>query len=141
MTTSASGNLDWLLDDLVTRLVGVHYAVLLSTDGLLLARSTSIDRDNAERFSAMSSTLQSLARSAGSHFGVGRARQTVIELDHAFLFVTAAGDNACIALLAAETAHMGMIAYEMNQAVQSVGTHMSVDKRSGELHRVDPKRP
>jgi predicted regulator of Ras-like GTPase activity (Roadblock/LC7/MglB family) len=129
VTTSNTGDLNWLLDDLVDRLAGVRHAVVLSTDGLLLGRSTAMTREDAEHFAAMSSTLYGLARSAGSRFDGGGVRQAVIELDRAVLFVTSAGDNACLALQAAETANLGMVAYEMNVTVQRVGTYLSTPAR------------
>ncbi|MFD4183887.1 roadblock/LC7 domain-containing protein [Rhodococcus sp. NPDC058514] len=131
MTTSNSGDLNWLLDDLVNRLAGVRYAVVLSTDGLLLGRSTSMSREDAEHFGAMSATLYGLARSAGQRFQGGSVRQAVIELEKAVLFVTAAGSNACIALQAVDTANLGMVAYEMNLTVQRVGSYLSADPRNG----------
>ena len=129
MTTSNPTSLGWLLDDLVRTLPGVKYAVVLSTDGLLLGHSTEMDQSGAERFCAMASALHSLARSAGHHFEAGGVHQTVVELDRAVLFITAAGENACLALLTEETANMGMVAYEMNQTVQRVGVHLAVDTR------------
>ncbi|NNH74861.1 roadblock/LC7 domain-containing protein [Nocardia uniformis] len=130
MTTSQRIDLGWLLDELVNGLPDAESAVLLSTDGLLLGSSARLPRDDAERFGAMASAFHSLARSAGHHFKAGGVCQTVVELDHAVLFITAAGANACLALLASETADMGMVAYEMNQTVQRVGTHLSVDPRT-----------
>ncbi|MBF6327343.1 roadblock/LC7 domain-containing protein [Nocardia transvalensis] len=130
MTTSQRTDLGWLLDDLITGLTGAQSAVLLSTDGLLLGHSNQLDRSDAERFCAMASALHSLARSAGHHFKAGGVCQTVVELDEAVLFITAAGANACLALLASENADMGMVAYEMNQTVQRVGTHLAVDPRT-----------
>lgn len=129
MTTSHTGDLNWLLDDLVDRLAGVRFAVVHSTDGLVLGRSTVMSREDAEHFSAMSATLYGLARSAGTRFDGGGVRQAVIELDRAVLFVTAAGDNACIALQASENANLGMVAYEMNLTVQRVGSYLSTPVR------------
>ncbi|MEU0543487.1 roadblock/LC7 domain-containing protein [Nocardia sp. NPDC005978] len=130
MTTSQRIDLGWLLDELVNGLTDAQCAVLLSTDGLLLGSSVGQERADAERFGAMASALHSLARSAGQHFNAGGVCQTVVELDQAVLFITAAGENACMALLASETADMGLVAYEMNQTVQRVGSHLSVDPRS-----------
>ncbi|WP_330255132.1 roadblock/LC7 domain-containing protein [Nocardia sp. NBC_00565] len=141
MKSSNADNLDWLLDDLVERLPGVRYAVVLSTDGMLLSRSSDLSRDRAEHFCALSSALQGLARSAGSHFDAGGVRQSVIELDRGFLFVTAAGDNACLALLTAETANMGMVAYEMNQTVQRVGTFLAAAARPESAAHADQRVP
>jgi predicted regulator of Ras-like GTPase activity (Roadblock/LC7/MglB family) len=121
--------LDWLLDDLVRRLAGAEGAVVLSADGLLMGRSQSVPRENAEQLSAMASAFQSLARGVGRHFGKGDVRQTVVELDRAFLIVTAAGRGACLALLATENADMGMVAYEMNVLVHQVGESLSTNPR------------
>ncbi|MFE9322322.1 roadblock/LC7 domain-containing protein [Nocardia sp. NPDC006982] len=91
----------------------------------MLGRSTDMSVEDAEHFAAMSSAVHSLARSAGHRFDGGGVRQSVIELDRAVLFVTSAGSNACLALLANDTANLGMVAYEMNQTVQRVGTFLS----------------
>jgi predicted regulator of Ras-like GTPase activity (Roadblock/LC7/MglB family) len=129
--SSHSSRLDWMLDDLVKRLARVRYAVVLSTDGLMLGRSATMSVEDAEHFSAMSSALQSLARSAGARFDGGDVRQTVIELDRAVLFLTAAGDNACLGLLTEQGASMGTVAYEMNQTVLRLGELLSTTKRRG----------
>ncbi|MRH90661.1 roadblock/LC7 domain-containing protein [Nocardia sp. SYP-A9097] len=134
MSTSPAGDLDWLLDDLVDKLAGVRHAVVHSTDGLLLGRSTRMLREDAEHFSAMSSTLYGLSRSAGHRFDGGGVRQAVIELDRAVLFVTAAGPNACLALQTGADANLGMVAYEMNLTVQRVGSLLSTAaRRPGEF--------
>ncbi|MET8427721.1 roadblock/LC7 domain-containing protein [Nocardia sp. NPDC004860] len=139
MTTPASADLDWLLDELVQRLPGVRNAVLLSTDGLLIARCSTMAQADAELFCAMSSALHGLARSAGGRFSGGGVRQAVIELDEAVMFVTSGGPNACLALWADESANMGMVAYEMNQTIQRVGTYLSATARHGERSRIDSR--
>ncbi|MEV0766783.1 roadblock/LC7 domain-containing protein [Nocardia salmonicida] len=141
MTSPKSGNLDWLLDELVEQLPGVRYAVVLSTDGMVLSRSRALSQEQAEHFSALASALQGLARSAGSHFDAGGVRQSVIELDRGLLFVTSAGDNACLAVLTTEDANMGMVAYEMNQTVQRVGTFLATAPRPGHAARTGQRVP
>lgn len=129
VTSSNARGLDWLLDDLVDKLAAVRYAAVLSSDGLMLGHSTAMTSDDAEHFCAMASALHSLARSAGTRFDGGSVRQTIIELDRAVMFVTSAGENACMALLTTETANLGMVAYEMNQAVHRVGSYLSASPR------------
>ena len=51
-------------------------------------------------------------------------------MEHAYLFVTAAGQGACLAVLGEEDADMGMIAYEMNMLVKRVGTYLSSAPRA-----------
>ncbi len=127
---SQHGELNWLLEDLIQRVVGARHAVVLSADGLLLGRSAGLSRDDSEHLSAMASAFQSLARGTGRHFGGGAVRQTIVEMEHAYLFVTAAGHGACLALLGEEDADMGMIAYEMNMLVKRVGTYLSAAPRA-----------
>lgn len=138
MTNPNRTDLSWLLEELVRGLPDADSAVLLSTDGLLMGYSSGLERADAERFAAMASAFHSLARSAGSHFDAGGVCQTVVELDRAVLFITAAGGNACLSLLAADTADLGMVAYEMNRTVQQVGAHLGVDSRT---HHDDRGRP
>ncbi|MFI7022811.1 roadblock/LC7 domain-containing protein [Micromonospora sp. NPDC049900] len=114
---SAGSDLTWLLDDLVGRVKQAEHAVVLSVDGLLLARSTGLPRDDAEHLAAMASGIQSLAKGAGKRFGGGPARQTIIEMQSSFLFVMAAGTGACLSVLATDDADVGIVAYEMTMVV------------------------
>jgi predicted regulator of Ras-like GTPase activity (Roadblock/LC7/MglB family) len=122
-------DLDWLLEDLVDRVVGARHAVVLSADGLLVGRSTELSKEDAEHLSAVASAFQSLARGTGRQFGGGRVRQTIVEMEHAFLFVTAAGQGTCLAVLGAGDADVGLIAYEMNMLVKQVGSVLSAPPR------------
>ena len=130
MSAGSAGELNWLLDNLVNQVTQVHQAVVLSSDGLLVGASAGLTRENAEHLSAVAASFQSLARSAGRQFGGGAVRQTIVEMDHAFLFVTAAGSGACLAVLAGSDADVGLIAYEMAMLVKRVGQHMSTLPRS-----------
>ena len=123
--------LDWLLDDLVDRVPAAQHAVVLSADGLLIGTSAGLPRDDAEHLSAVAAGFQSLARGAGRHFKGGGVRQTIVEMDHAFLFVTAAGKGACLAVLCASDADIGVIAYEMAMLVARVGQNLMAPSRPG----------
>ncbi|HEV2375012.1 MAG TPA: roadblock/LC7 domain-containing protein [Streptosporangiaceae bacterium] len=125
----SGGDLSWLLDDLVERVAQVDKAVILSRDGLVIGASKGLTREDAEHLSAMAAGFQSLARGAGRHFGGGSARQTIVEMDNAFLFVTAAGEGSCLAVLSPASADLGLIAYEMAALVKRVGSHLSVNAR------------
>ncbi|MGI5241424.1 roadblock/LC7 domain-containing protein [Dactylosporangium sp. CA-139066] len=130
--TSAQGNnsgLNWLLDDLVDRVPSVQRSVVLSVDGLMMGASKGLSQEDAEHLSAVAAGFQSLARGAGRHFGGGPVRQTIIEMESAFLFVTAAGRGACLAVLADADADIGLIAYEMAMLVQRVGQNLSTSAR------------
>ncbi len=54
MTQRAGTTVDiaWLLNDLAGRLVHVQHAAVLSNDGLLIAKSHGLSREEAEHLSA-----------------------------------------------------------------------------------------
>ncbi|QXJ24679.1 roadblock/LC7 domain-containing protein [Actinomadura graeca] len=132
MTHNAvSGELNWLLNDFAGRVPTVRQAVILSRDGLAIAASSALGREDAEHLSALASGVQSLARGAGRHFAGGAVRQTIIEMDALLLFVTAAGDGTCLAVLADAEADAGLVAYEMAVLVKRVGQHMQANPRFG----------
>ncbi|MET0237477.1 MAG: roadblock/LC7 domain-containing protein [Kibdelosporangium sp.] len=128
---SSKADLDWLLEDLVGRVVGARHAVVLSADGLLVGRSKLLSKEDGEHLSAVASAFQSLARGTGRQFGGGKVRQTIVEMERAFLFVTAAGQGTCLAVLGEQDADVGLIAYEMNLLVKQVGSVLNA------LPRVD----
>ncbi|MEV2276225.1 roadblock/LC7 domain-containing protein [Nocardiopsis sp. NPDC049922] len=122
-------DIDWLLDELLDRAVGSRHAIVLSADGLLIGRSRDLVKEDAEHLSAVASAFQSLARGTGRHFGGGEVLQTVVEMESAYLFVTGAGRGACLAVLAEESADVGLIAYEMNVLVDQVGRYLNAAPR------------
>jgi len=126
---SSGLDLAWLLDDLVTRVWQVKSAVVLSRDGLAMGSCTGLSREDADHLAAVASGLQSLAKGVGQQFGGGPVRQTVIEMESAFLFVTAAAEGSCLAVLAAAGVDLGLVAYEMAVLVKRVGDHLSVPTR------------
>jgi predicted regulator of Ras-like GTPase activity (Roadblock/LC7/MglB family) len=127
MTTS--NGLAWLLDDLTRRVPHVRHALVLSNDGLVTGASGELDRPTAEHLAAVSSGFHSLAKGAGRQFGTGGVRQTMVEFDDGFLFVTAAGDGSCLSVLSAMEADVGQVAYEMTRLVHQVGEHLGVAPR------------
>jgi predicted regulator of Ras-like GTPase activity (Roadblock/LC7/MglB family) len=125
-----AAELSWMLDALTRRVVQVRHVVVLSNDGLAIAWSSELGREDVEHLSALAAGFQSLARGAGRQFSGGTVRQTIVEMESAFLFVTAAGQGACLALLADEDANVGLIAYEVALLVKRVGNQLSVEARS-----------
>jgi predicted regulator of Ras-like GTPase activity (Roadblock/LC7/MglB family) len=136
-TTSSRGDLTWLVNDLVGRVDQTRHAVVLSADGLLMATSSDLHREDAEHLSAVAAGFQSVARGAGRRFDGGAVRQTIVEMESAFLFVTAAGNGACLAVLGSAEADIGLVAYEMAMLVTRVGKYLSTPARSLAGHASD----
>ncbi|MWA04890.1 roadblock/LC7 domain-containing protein [Actinomadura sp. LD22] len=114
----ATGQLDWLLEDLVRRVAEVRQAVLLSRDGLVMGASESLTREDAEFLAAMAAGFFSLANGAREHFGADRVRQTVVELDGLLFFVMPAGHGSCLAVLSESGGNAGLVAYETTMLIK-----------------------
>lgn len=122
--------LNWLLDGMLERIPETLHAIVLSQDGLLLARSQDVNKDDADHMSALSSGLHSLSQGAARRFNGGKVRQTIIEMENVLLLITAGGDGSRLALLATERVDAGMAAYEMAKVVQQVGMHLGAAPRT-----------
>ena len=131
-----AGPLSWLL---VGQVEDVLQALILSRDGLVVATSQNMTRADGDHLSALAAGVQSLGRGAANHFGGGEVRQTIIEMESAFLFVMAAGQGTCLALLSSASANVGVMAYEMAMLVRRMGKHLSAPPRfsGAEPHRVN----
>ncbi|KAB1942163.1 roadblock/LC7 domain-containing protein [Micromonospora sp. ALFpr18c] len=128
-STKQSAGLDWLLDELVERVPAAREAVVLSADGLLLGSSAELERSGAEHLCALAAGFSSLARGASRHVDGGPVRQTVVEMESAYLFVTAAGQGTCLAVVSDADADIGLVAYEMAMLVIRVGENLTVPAR------------
>jgi len=118
-------DLAWLLDDLSGRLADFRRAVILSRDGLLIAASQDLSREDAEHLSAVAAAMQSLAAGTGDRFQAGGVRQTIIELEGGIFFVIAAGEGSCLAALCPADADAGTVAYEMAMLAERARPHLA----------------
>lgn len=131
MTGTTASEVSWLLDELTARTPTIRHAVILSTDGLAIASSRGLSREDREHLAAVSSGFNSLAKGATRQFGAGAVRQSMVEFDDGFLFVVAAGAGACLAVFANADSDIGLVAYEMARLVKQVGEHLFVPMRDG----------
>jgi predicted regulator of Ras-like GTPase activity (Roadblock/LC7/MglB family) len=123
-------DLAWLLDDLAGRVADFRRAVILSRDGLLIAASRDLSREDGEHLSAVAAAVQSLAAGTGDRFAAGRVRQTIIELEQGLFFLIAAGEGSCLAALCPAQADAGTVAYEMAMLVKRARPHLSALPRN-----------
>lgn len=125
-----TGQLDWLLDDLTARVPDITAGVILSRDGLAMAASGTVTRDDAEYLSAAASGFQSLAKGTSQNIGGGNVRQTMVEMEAAILFIMSAGEGSTLAVVAEQGADLGQVAYEMTLLVRQVGHHLNARQRA-----------
>ncbi len=128
-TISPTVDLAWLVDDLIHRVVEAKHAIILSSDGLLMAASAGLSREDGEHLAAAACGLQSLARGTSRHFSGSGVRRTMIEFGSGYLFITAAGSGACLAIVCGADIDVGVVAYEMEMLVVRVGQFITSPAR------------
>lgn len=80
--------------------------------------------------SLLASSLCAIARTVAAIFdGKDHVRQVVAEMDSTMLFVSSAGRNSVLAVLADRTADAGVLGYEMSQLVKSVQPFLASQPR------------
>jgi predicted regulator of Ras-like GTPase activity (Roadblock/LC7/MglB family) len=129
MDPTPHSDLTWLLDELVG-VPHVRHVVVLSTDGLIIHKSTSLPRDAAEVLAAGTSSLYSLAAGTGRHFNSGSVQQLIVEYGKQTLFVAAAGRNARLAVFCDQDVDLGTVGYEMSRLVLRIGQYLGSEPRA-----------
>lgn len=137
LSTNAS-NVGWLVTNFVERVPGVNQAVVVSSDGLPLAASSGLDRESADRFSAVASGLIGLSYGAAGRFGGGAVTEIIVEMEQAFLFVTGISDGSLLAVLADAGCDVGLVGYEMAVLVEKAGSVLTPALRA-ELQEALPQ--
>jgi uncharacterized protein len=135
--SSDARNLNWLVANFARATPGVSHAMVVSSDGLPVAVSERLDRARADQLAAIASGLVSLTQGAARCFEGGLVKQTVVEMDRGFLFVMSISDGSCLAVLAASTCNVGVVAYEMTVLVARAGDVLTPSLRA-ELQAVLP---
>ncbi|MDF2706803.1 MAG: putative distant relative of homeotic protein bithoraxoid-like protein [Nonomuraea muscovyensis] len=131
-TTATNTDLDWLLDGLVDQVAGTRHAIVLSDDGLVISRSRTLERSDAERLAAIATGQQSLARGVGQLFNGGQVHQVIIEMADLWLFVTAAGRGTHLAVVASQEVDAELMSVAMHTLIQQVGQKLGADARAPE---------
>jgi predicted regulator of Ras-like GTPase activity (Roadblock/LC7/MglB family) len=123
-------NLNWLVGNFVKATPGVAHAMVVSADGLPVALSERLDRPRADQLAAIASGVASLTQGAARCFDGGLVAQTVVEMDRGFLFVMSISDGSCLAVLAANTCNVGVVAYEMTVLAARAGDVLTPSLRA-----------
>lgn len=127
-------NFDWMLKDLADGVPGIQQIVVLSADGLRIARYGG-DPDAADRVAAACAGLQSLAGAVASEIpgSDGRMKMVIIEINRGYFYLMAAGANAYLAVLSDVVAEPGMMSNRMRDLVVRIGAHLtSPPRRNGQ---------
>jgi predicted regulator of Ras-like GTPase activity (Roadblock/LC7/MglB family) len=108
------------LDDFIRSSPDVEAAAVVSFDGLPMASALPEDLEE-DRVGAMSAALLSLGEQAAMGLGRGQLNQVFVEGEHGFVFLMSARDQAVLAAIAARTAKIGFMLFEMRRAAERIG--------------------
>jgi predicted regulator of Ras-like GTPase activity (Roadblock/LC7/MglB family) len=120
-TGKPADEFNWLLNNFAERVAGVVHTVVVSSDGLLVASSAHLPRDNADSFAAVISSLISVVKSAARLFDGDEVRQTVVEMGRGCLLAMSIRDGSCLASLISRDAEIGVVGYEMAKLAKQAG--------------------
>lgn len=113
---------NWLLNGFVDKTAGVSDAVAVSSDGLLMAMSSSLNRASAEQLAAIISGMVSLGNGASLCFGFDGLEQVIVSMRRGFLFVSSISDGSCLGVVAGRGSDIGLVGYQTTLLVERAGS-------------------
>jgi uncharacterized protein len=123
-------DLNWLVTNFTTRVADVAHAVVVSADGVLLARSEEIPPAFAEQLALITCGLASLMQGAARIFEAGPPTRALVEMDGGLMLVKMISDGSSLAVLAALECDTDQVSYEMTLLVEAVGEALTPAARA-----------
>ena len=127
-------DLDWLVTDFTRRVPDVAHAVVVSADGVLLARSQDLPPAFAEQFALITCGLASLMQGAARIFEAGSPTQGLVEMAGGLMLVKVISDGSSLAVLAALDCDTDLVSYEVTLLVEAVGEALTPAARAHQGH-------
>lgn len=126
-TTDQAQRFNWLLDNFVETSAGVCDAVAVSSDGLLMAMSRTLDRAGGERMAAIISGMVGLGRGASRAFGWEPLQQVIVAMGGGFLFVSTISDGSSLGVVADAGCDTGLVGYQTSVLIERIGGLLTPD--------------
>lgn len=123
--STEANNVNWLVANFVERTPGVEQAVAVSSDGLLLALSATINRSGADRVAAIITGMRALSQGAAAELNKGPVVQVLIEMGSAYLFVSSISGGSTLGVVAVKNCDLGLVGYEIAMFVDRVGAQLT----------------
>ena len=130
VSSAGRDDLGWFLAEFVARVPDAAHALVVSSDGLVLATSETLPRVNAEQLAAIVSGLAGLTEAAATCLDAGEVVQTSVDMALGYLFLMSMGEGSHVAVLAAADCELGLLAYEMSTLVERVGARLTPELRA-----------
>ena len=111
--------LDRILRKLQNDSSGLEASALISEDGLMIASALSSSMEES-RVAGMTATLLNLGNRAAVELKRGGVHEVIVRGDHGYAVLISAGRGALLLALTNATAKLGLIFFDMHDAVQAL---------------------
>lgn len=108
-----------VLKNLQSESPGVEASALISEDGLMIASALSQDFDET-RVAGMTATLLSLGTRAATELRRGEVKEVIVRGEQGYAVMIHAGRGAVLLVLASETTPLGLIFFDMREAIKNI---------------------
>lgn len=98
---------------------GVEASALISEDGLMIASALTPNFDET-RVAGMTATLLNLGTRAAVELGRGEVKEVIIRGENGYAVMIDAGRGTLLLTLANETAKLGLIFFDMSEAIRAL---------------------
>ena len=98
---------------------GLEASALISEDGLMIASALTPELEE-NRVAGMTATLLNLGTRAAIELARGEVKEVIIRGDHGYAVMINAGRGALLLALANESAKLGLIFFDMNEAIRGL---------------------
>ncbi|MFD7084569.1 roadblock/LC7 domain-containing protein [Streptomyces sp. NPDC059918] len=127
----AHNELDWLIRRFVEENPQIEQAVVVSSDGVLLAHDGALDETGRSRIAAVTAGIAALAASCAELSGGGGLRRTLVELGQGCLLVCHLTDGALLAVHASEGCDLALLGYQSARLARRAGAALTPAPRGG----------
>jgi len=123
--SNEANSVNWLMASFVERTPGASQAIAVSSDGLLIAMSTTIDRSSADKLAAIITGMRSLSHGAANELRKGPVVQVLVEMANAYMFVSSISGGSTLGVVTTKSCDLGLVGYEIAMLVDRVGAQLT----------------
>jgi predicted regulator of Ras-like GTPase activity (Roadblock/LC7/MglB family) len=98
---------------------GIETSALISEDGLMIARADNMNMEET-RVAGMAATLLNLGTRAAMELSRGTVQEVIVRGEYGYAVVLAAGRGTLLLAVTNEAAKLGLIFFDMREAIQAL---------------------
>ncbi|WP_171015206.1 roadblock/LC7 domain-containing protein [Methylocystis sp. B8] len=117
---SSRNSLDSILQKLQSESPGVEASALISQDGSMIASTFATTNMEDVRIAGMAATLQSMGTRAATALARGNTREAVVRGTNGYAIMISAGRGALLLAVANDASKLGLIFFNMYEAINSL---------------------